>query len=240
MKQKTNYFIIILSTILFLSQSCELKEIKKEEERIIVPATIIGGESEYSSTIKLKFKTKEGIEKIVEKNITLQEFNSVFLDYEIMIAYLPSNPSNLIPIILDTDVKNYLGIENRDIVLNDLYTILEIQEKDSISKFINKISYKWDYFETIDMDSWENIKKSAVISSSPYYVQYTTDDILFSRNFIDTLKQNNYYKIFKDSTGVEVYMNEKYKVHYKPSFEDLKFISSFFIEKITEQSQIEE
>ena len=213
--------IMMLLSFLIVFESCNNKpELKKSG--IKTTAVVVDGSStektgrnfnKYTTySITLKYKTQSGKEITVEKSVTREEYNKVYLNCEVPIIYLPDAPAKMDLILTDKDILYYYGIENRALGLKDLYQVYNQDNMDSITQYLNTVSYQWKLNSRETNTYWENQNKNEVLVMNSDILTYVTYNYMGHETLLANLETDGYIKTQQDSTGTVIFENDNYKI----------------------------
>ncbi|MCT4616160.1 MAG: hypothetical protein N4A49_14980 [Marinifilaceae bacterium] len=218
-KPNTNIFLILILAIFNYSCSdrSELKEKGIKTTAIVVDGVSIENEDRNFGTyttyeIELEFENSNGKKIKVKESISGQEYNRLYLNCKVPIIYLPEDPTKVDVILTDGDVLFYYGIANRPLYLEELYKVYNESNTDSITNYLNNVSFRWEGNTTETTTYWENHNTKELIVLNSGMLTYATYNFMWRKKFLSELENNGYVKTQKDSTGTEIFENENYKI----------------------------
>lgn len=137
-------------------------------------------------------------------NVSPTEFQNCYLGKTVNIVYSTKN-SGLIDIIGDdSSVKTYVNISNREVSLDDLIKIIDLNDAETLN-YLNTISYPWKY-DTYQK-GWSNEdKKSYIVKKEKNTVSFLNSNLSPS-DFHDQLDKLNFKQI--DSSSSKMSKSEK-------------------------------
>lgn len=158
------------------------------------------------------------------------EFRNCYVGKQVNLIYSTKN-QNLIDIIGDDyKVKTYININNREILVKDLISIINLDEKQTLS-YLNSVNYPWNYDSY--KKTWINSEKNLLVvkneKNSVSYLATTYNPM----NINEELKRLKFIKIDtvnskKLSAGEKIkqsmlinegiYTNENYDIVIKSPF----------------------
>jgi hypothetical protein len=188
-------FIIITTNLTILYSNIKENELKQFGK--ITTGEIIEGYSltdqhnfgSYNVTVEYKLNG-ETITAFTKVSST--EFTNCYVGKEVNLIYSTKN-QNLIDIIGDdAKVKTYINIKNREILIKDLISIINLDEKQTLS-YLNSVNYPWKYDSY--KKTWINSEKNLLVvkneKNSISYLSATYNPM----NINEELKQLNFNKI---------------------------------------------
>ncbi len=143
--------ILVVSAIMFYSVISNRIDTTIKNEGISTYATIVDGSHttsrsirRSSSSYKLNIVFSAENRKVVKKEISVSSdvYTSVSKDQKVLVRYLASNPKIFRVIAGDDNIRQFLGIPNRNLRTDDLVKLFNAP-KDSIEFYLNKISAPW-------------------------------------------------------------------------------------------------
>jgi hypothetical protein len=226
-------FIIITTNLTILYSNIKENELKQFGK--ITTGEVTEGYSltdrnnigSYNVTVEYKLNG-ETITAFTKVSPT--EFQNCYVGKEINLIYSTKN-QNLIDIIGDDDkVKTYINIKNREILVKDLISIINLDEKQTLN-YLNSVNYPWKYDSY--KKTWINSEKNLlVVKNEKNSVSYLVANYN-PMNINEELKQLKFNKIDtvnskKLSAGEKIkqsmlinegiYTNENYDVIIKAPY----------------------
>lgn len=197
---------IYLSTMYANIKENELKAFGKMTTAEVTDGySLTGGNA--PGTYKVTVEYFNNIERTTAyTNVSPTEFQNCYLGKTVNIVYSTKN-SGLIDIIGDdTSVKTYVNISNREVSLDDLIKIIDLNDAETL-KYLNTISYPWKYDSY--QKGWTNEdKKSYIRKNKKNTVSFLISN-LNSSNFHDQLDKLNFKQL--DTTSLNASKSEKIK-----------------------------
>lgn len=188
-------FIITTTNLTILYSNIKENELKKFGK--ITTGEITEGYSltdkhyigSYNVTVEYKLN---GETITAYTKVSPTEFTNCYIGKEVNLIYSTKN-KNLIDIIGDDDkVKTYINIKNREILVQDLISMIDLDEKNTLS-LLNSVSYPWKY--DVYKKAWVNTEKNLLIinseKNSVSYLATTYNPMEFNKE----LKQLKFNKI---------------------------------------------
>jgi hypothetical protein len=155
-----------------------------------------GGTVADFSEVTVEFETKEGQKMRVTKDISAYEFKDFYKDQDVRMVYSKNNPRNIDFIVNEEDVRQYKGIQERDLEPNDLVRLIGLDEN-QITLELSKISEGWAF--NPQNDEWSNSKRKATLTLKPKQLILVGIPQL-NFNYPHKLTQIGFIKTSKEST----------------------------------------
>lgn len=224
-------FVAVIFGAIIISSVCSGRiDNKIKKYGVLTQAVITDGSRTTTSSMRhgthsayelnLTFKTKENEKIYVKSDVTDEIYGQVGKDQLIDIMYWPENPQIFKILVGYDNVKEFLGISNRDLKFEDLEKLM-IMDIDSIEMYLNKVSVKW--IKTSDStgtmfvnDSKKEIVGRSIFNSLLYKgPQLVYFDSFFRKAVIkdkreESIKNDADYKLKKITT----FTTEKYNIQY--------------------------
>lgn len=226
--QKMNYsFLPVIAfipcIILYFMISNKFDSTAKEmliKNKVEAVATVIsGGGTQLTnlkgqnidfSTIVVEFTTTEGQKIIAYESVNKSQLQDYYIGQEINIIYSKTNPQNMELLAYDSDVRDYIGSEERRIEINDLFNLFSKKESEILG-VLNNISYGWEYNSYKKM--WMNNKRNISITINTDIIKCISDDFFtfprqlknagFKHSKEDIIQNEN-----DDALSNKVYLND--------------------------------
>ncbi|MES2575276.1 MAG: hypothetical protein V4572_10060 [Bacteroidota bacterium] len=145
--------------------------------------TNLKGQSIDISSILVEFETLEGQKITISESISKYKLSNYYVGQEINMLYSKTNPQNIELLTYDTDVRDYMGTEERRIEIKDLFNLFAIKQN-KVLGVLNNISYGWKY--NIYKKIWINQKRNIAIAIDDNTIKCISDDFAtFSRQLSD-------------------------------------------------------
>jgi hypothetical protein len=210
----------IVMMIVFYMHFSTREENELKEFGVITQARIVNGSSlklgrGKSFDLVIQFFTPDGKERIVQESVGESEWRSVGKGEVIDIIYSSKNPQLMALLLDESAINTYVKRENRRLRVEDLMAIDGLPD-DSISGFLNKVSFKWAQTTTEGGKLlWENNNKNEyVIQQSPGMIQYLFSDFRYFDAFEKASEAAGFQKIVQaDSTEQnKIFQGDKHRM----------------------------
>lgn len=151
-----------------------------------------------TTQITIEFKTNTG--KLIEviKDVDDRDFDQYYLDQKIPVVYSSLNPYHYKLLMDDASIKEFAGVDNRDIHPKDLIEFFDVSAE-KMTDELNKISFGWE--PSIETESaWTNSMRMEDLIIRPNSVEFLTTNALLS-SYPRMLEKMGYKQISKDVSG---------------------------------------
>jgi hypothetical protein len=145
--------VIILGAICFSMSTSGRTNALIKEKGVSALATITSGfqkttksirrGSQSSYYVQLSFTLTNGKVYNTSSDVSSEVYQSVSLGQAVEIKYLPENPSIFKIMVGNENIREFIGVTNRNLAFEDLGKIIELPI-DSVENYLNSISVKWD------------------------------------------------------------------------------------------------
>lgn len=155
------------------------------------------------------------------------EFRNCYVGKEVNLIYSTKN-QNLIDVIGDDEkVKTYTNIKNREILIQDLISMIDLDENHTLS-FLNSVNYSWKY--DVYKKTWVNAEKNLLIikneknsvsylaaTYSPMEINEELKQLKFNKIEVGIPKNLSAGEKIKQSMLINegIYMNDNYTIILK-------------------------
>lgn len=205
-------FYFLISWLIESGAEKRLLETKIETKAVVVNGNYYEGggirrKRPDEAEITVKFRTKEN--KVISRTIEIPsyQFNHFYKGQQIDIIYSSENPYNIMLLNSKESIKQVYKTEERDVFFKDLFTFLELSDK-QIQEKLSTMSVGWSY--NVELECWVNPSRECYIKRAGESVFYIPkpDFIMFMDNDI---RKNKFKRVFENQGGIlALYENEKY------------------------------
>lgn len=223
-------FTINLTILYSNIKENELKQFGKITTGEVVNGYSLTGEKSigsYNVTVKFSKGNGESIEAYTKVSPT--EYRNCYIGKEVRVIYSTKNNSLIDVLGDDSKVQTYTNIKNREIQVQDLISIIDLEEKQTLT-FLNAINYPWKY--DVYKKGWINNEKNLLLSRDG---KNSVSFLTLTYNPMEINEQLKQLKFDKIETGITkelspgekikqsmlindgVYSNDKYNVILKNS-----------------------
>ncbi|UPQ78991.1 hypothetical protein M0M57_15395 [Flavobacterium azooxidireducens] len=207
-------FYFLISWLIESGAEKRLLETKVETKAIVVNGNYYEGggirrRRPDEAEITVKFRTKEN--KVISRTIEIPsyQFNHFYKGQQIDIIYSSENTNNIKLLNSKESIKQVYKTEERDVFFKDLFTFLELSDK-QIQEKLSTMSVGWSY--NVELECWVNPSRECYIKRAGKSIFYIPkrDFIMFMDNDI---RKNSFKRTLENQDSLLArYENEKYLI----------------------------